>query len=314
MRHVFAVEPAPGPRRFLLDNHKELEVLFSDVNSRTFEIHAPGCDILTAGFHCQPFAGQGQHLGLADSRCTSIWSIASYTRSRLPAIFVLENTSGLLKQHPKDFLTILQEFEGITDAAGLPAYDIKFRLLNSKDVGGVPQNRERVYIVGRKKTSIIAGLTWPSAMARKELREVLDNDGLMPSLMACLPPKVQTSTDGGVHFRNVLSAIVDFQSKLGRRISVKDLQDVVVNDGGSKSHYNVGYAPCLTASRGRLGFWLPAQGRRLRPSEMARLQGINRTIVANVPKSVLGHMYGNAFTLPVIREVLRAAMTSTGFL
>ena len=297
-----------------MDNHPRLETLFRDVNSSTFEYQAAGCNILSAGFHSQPFSAAGQHKGLADGRSESIWSIIRYLKRHMPTVLILENTSGLVTYHAQDFLKVLTAFTEIKSESGNVVYDVKYKLLNSKAVGGVPQNRSRVYIVGRKRDAIISKMCWPAEVRTKDLSAVLDQDGYADSLQACLPPRVASSADGGIYFKNVLAAIIAYQAKQKRKLSPRDLDGMVINDGGVKHHYNIGYSPCLTASGCKVGFWLPAQGRRMRVAEISRLQGIDRPLKINISNSLLGYMFGNAFTLPVVREVMRGALTSTGLI
>ena len=178
----------------------------------------------------------------------------------------------------------------------------------------MPQNRARVYVVGRRKAAVVSSMRWPVEKEPRALRDILDQDGCVKSLEDCLPPRLASSPDGGLFFRNVLGAIVHYQAKQGRKIGPSDLADMIINDGGVNFHYNIGYSPCLTATRCKVGFWIPAQGRRMRINEIARLQGIDRPLQVNVARTTLGHMYGNAFTLPVVREVLRGALETTALL
>lgn len=101
----------------------------------------PDHDLLCAGFPCQSFSIAGKRLGFEDTRGTMFFEIARIIRDKRPRYFLLENVKGLLSHDEgKTFQTIL----GVLSDLG---YEYQWQVLNSKDFG-VPQNRERVFIVG----------------------------------------------------------------------------------------------------------------------------------------------------------------------
>ncbi|GAJ09111.1 unnamed protein product, partial [marine sediment metagenome] len=101
----------------------------------------PDHDLLCAGFPCQSFSIAGKRAGFEDTRGTLFFEIARILRDKRPRHLLLENVKGLLShQEGKTFQTIL----GILSDLG---YRIEWQVLNSKHFG-VPQNRERVFIVG----------------------------------------------------------------------------------------------------------------------------------------------------------------------
>lgn len=101
----------------------------------------PDFDLLVGGFPCQAFSVAGKRLGFADTRGTLFYDIARILKDKRPRHLVLENVKGLLSHDSgKTFQTIL----GILSDLG---YWLEWQVLNSKNFG-VPQNRERVFIVG----------------------------------------------------------------------------------------------------------------------------------------------------------------------
>ena len=101
----------------------------------------PDFDLLVAGFPCQAFSYAGFGRGLDDSRGTLFFDIARILAEKRPRYLVLENVKGLLSnEQGKTFQTIL----GILTNLG---YRVEWQVLNSANYG-VPQTRERVYIVG----------------------------------------------------------------------------------------------------------------------------------------------------------------------
>jgi len=106
---------------------------------RTDEI--PDHDLLCAGFPCQAFSVAGKRRGFDDTRGTLFFDIARILKDKRPRYFLLENVKGLLSHDSgKTFQTIL----GVLSDLG---YEYQWQVLNSKDFG-VPQNRERVFIIG----------------------------------------------------------------------------------------------------------------------------------------------------------------------
>lgn len=101
----------------------------------------PNFDLLVGGFPCQAFSIAGKRKGFEDTRGTLFFDIARILRSKKPRLFVLENVKGLLSHDSGNtFKTIIATLAKL-------GYDIQWQVLNSKNFG-VPQNRERVFIVG----------------------------------------------------------------------------------------------------------------------------------------------------------------------
>src|SRR5258706_9666177 len=101
----------------------------------------PNHDILCGGFPCQAFSVAGKRRGFEDTRGTLFYHIARIARDKRPSYLFLENVKGLLSHdNNRTFQTILRTFDEL-------GYDLQWQVLNSKDFG-VPQNRERVFIIG----------------------------------------------------------------------------------------------------------------------------------------------------------------------
>lgn len=114
------------------------------------EVHEneiPDHDLLLAGFPCQSFSILAQNpprLGYKDERGKLFFEIVRILKHKKPKYFICENVKGILSaNNGKTFQLILEELK----ATG---YNIKYKLLNSKDFG-VPQKRERIFIVGIRK-------------------------------------------------------------------------------------------------------------------------------------------------------------------
>lgn len=101
----------------------------------------PDHDLLVAGFPCQAFSIAGKRKGFEDTRGTLFFEIARFARAKRPKYLLLENVRGLLSHdNGRTFGKILATLDEL-------GYDAEWQVLNSRYFG-VPQNRERVFIVG----------------------------------------------------------------------------------------------------------------------------------------------------------------------
>lgn len=103
----------------------------------------PDCDILTAGFPCQPFSNAGSRKGVNDSRGTLYLECLRIIERKRPKVVVFENVKGLLSskhQNGKKLIDVIK-----TDLEKL-GYNVNYKVLNASDYG-VPQNRHRLILV-----------------------------------------------------------------------------------------------------------------------------------------------------------------------
>ena len=101
----------------------------------------PDFDLLVGGFPCQAFSIAGKRRGFEDTRGTMFFEIARVLKAKRPEYFVLENVKGLLSHDKgKTFLTIISTLQEL-------GYNVEWGVVNSRYFG-VPQNRERVFIIG----------------------------------------------------------------------------------------------------------------------------------------------------------------------
>jgi DNA (cytosine-5)-methyltransferase 1 len=101
----------------------------------------PSHELLCAGFPCQSFSIAGKRRGFEDTRGTMFFEIARILHVHQPRLLLLENVKGLLSHdNGKTFAIIISSLDEL-------GYDCQWQVLNSKNFG-VPQNRERVFIIG----------------------------------------------------------------------------------------------------------------------------------------------------------------------
>lgn len=159
-------------------------------------------DIICGGFPCQAFSIAGKRAGFEDTRGTLFFEIARFASILRPKYLFLENVTGLLNHNDGDtFETIL----GTLDELG---YDAEWQVFNSKNFG-VPQNRERVFIIGhlrgaggraifpfggesettdcqQSKINVVGTTLGTGAQGTNSRHFVYDTDGLMSCLDATM--------------------------------------------------------------------------------------------------------------------------------
>lgn len=125
----------------------ENEVELNDITTITdeqFRSFRGQCDIITGGFPCQSFSMAGNRRGFDDTRGTIFFHIARAIKEIQPSYVLLENVKGLLSHDKgRTFGTIIQALDEL-------GYIVEWGVFNSK-YWGVPQNRERVYILVTRK-------------------------------------------------------------------------------------------------------------------------------------------------------------------
>lgn len=124
----------------------------------------PDFDLLVGGFPCQTFSIAGKRAGFEDTRGTMFFELARILRAKQPRLFVFENVKGLLSHdNGNTFKTIIQTLDEL-------GYDCQWQVLNSKS-HGVPQNRERVFIIGH-----LRGTSRPQVFPFRDKAEVLNGE------------------------------------------------------------------------------------------------------------------------------------------
>ena len=185
-RCVGYCEIDPYPRRAyeaLYDTREE--IFFPD--ARTIDpASLPDLDLICGGFPCQSFSIAGRRGGFSDTRGTLFFEIARLAAGKRPHYLLLENVPGLLSHDTgRTFQTILNTLDEL-------GYDVAWQVLNSKDFG-VPQSRNRVYIVGYLRDGCAGEVlafnqASPSALSEigkhPEGSRVYDSNGLSCTLAA----------------------------------------------------------------------------------------------------------------------------------
>ena len=138
----------------------------------------PECDIVLAGFPCQPFSNAGNRKGVHDSRGMLYKECLRIIEAKRPKVFLFENVKGLLSSKYVDGRFLVDVIAGDLGEMG---YQVTYELLNASDYG-VPQNRQRLIMVGVLKNLGVT-FTFPEKEARENLtlRNVLTIPAEVPN-------------------------------------------------------------------------------------------------------------------------------------
>jgi DNA (cytosine-5)-methyltransferase 1 len=156
-KSMFACDFDKYAKQSYLANYSP-EIFYDDVTKRNHK-EAPYVDLYVAGFPCQAFSIAGNRDGFEDSRGTLFFDLLQYLKAKRPKYFILENVRGLTNHdNGQTFKVIIDALAktvnkevrgGLFAEQQVPnlGYHIYYKILNTRDFG-IPQNRERIFIVG----------------------------------------------------------------------------------------------------------------------------------------------------------------------
>jgi len=239
----------------------------------------PDHDVLFAGFPCQPFSICGDGKGFEDTRGTLFFDIARILEAKKPAAFVLENVKQLRGHNGGKTLA------HIMDALRELDYYADCRVLNALDFG-VPQKRERIFIVGFRKPVKFA---WPmGGVPMRPLSAILESD----------VPDFYIASE---KIRN--SRIVKRSGKQQHNVPTIWHE----NKGGNISAYPYS---CALRAGASYNYLLVDGERRLTEREMLRLQGFPDTYKITCGYQATRKQAGNSVAVPCVAAVVREVFTA----
>lgn len=251
----------------------------------------PDFDILLAGFPCQPFSMAGAKKGFNDPRGNLFFQIERILKAKHPQAFFLENVKYLTSHHRGETFAVIKQI--LQDELG---YTISCKVLNSRDFG-LPQNRERIYIVGFKQ-NIDFEFPIPSiAPARvKDIleKEVDDKYFISQRYYECLARhKAYHRAKGNGWGFEILDPKGTANSLVvGRMGTERNL----IQEMPRKHFYREGMDK---STKNTLGL------RKLTIRECARLQGFPDAFAFPVSDTQAYKQLGNTVSVPVVEEIAR---------
>lgn len=271
--------------------HNFGEVPFGDITKLNLDI-VPKHDVLTAGFPCQPFSISGKMKGFEDTRGTLIYNVFQIIEKHNPKVVLLENVKHLIN-HDKGntFKTILKDLKEL-------GYKTSWKVLNASDFG-VPQNRERVIIIGHKEIEF--DFSKLKTKPKPILKDFLDKNGpfefLDEEYTILTDYKVQESGLIFIGHRNKSIRIA------GVRPGTEHLSRV--HKQPNRIYSSEGIHPTLPSqeSSGRFYIYDEGEVRKLTINECYRIMGFPDKFVKT---NNLGEAYrqiGNSVCVPMVKEI-----------
>lgn len=288
---VFSSEWDKEAQKTYLKNFGELP--FGDITKQEVKDYVPNnFDVLCAGFPCQAFSIAGKRGGFEDTRGTLFFDVAEIIKKRKPAAIFLENVKGL-RNHDggKTLSTILNVLRN-----DLKYYVPEPQIINAKDFG-VPQNRERIFIVGFRGDLGINDFQYPKPSGVKvSLKQIKEKK--------VVPTKYYISTQ-------YLSTLINHKNRHESKgngfgyeiIDDKGIANAIVVGGMGKERNLVrdnrltDFTP-QTKIKGEVN----REGiRKMTPREWARLQGFPDTFIIPVADASAYKQFGNSVAVPAIQ-------------
>lgn len=239
----------------------------------------PDHDILVGGFPCVAFSQAGLKRGFDDTRGTLFFDIARIIKEKRPKTFLLENVKNLLgHDHGRTFETIRKTLEDMD-------YEVYHHIFPAKDFG-VPQNRERIYIVGFDKKQVANY-----------------QDFIYPT-----PPKSPTLV-GDILEKNVDDKYT-LSDKLWQGHQRRKIDNTAAGKGFGYGLFNENspYTNTISARYYKDGSeilieQLGKNPRKITPREASRLQGFPNEFIIPVSDTQAYKQFGNSVAVPVIHAI-----------
>ncbi|MBL0721291.1 MAG: DNA cytosine methyltransferase [Sulfurovum sp.] len=242
----------------------------------------PDFDILCVGFPCQPFSIAGKRKGFTETRGTLFFDIERIIQAKQPKAFILENVKGLVSHDKGNTLKVI--IDTLRDKLD---YNVSYQVLNSNDYA-IPQNRERIYIIGFKDKSI--NFEFPQKLDTKsDLNDILDSD-------------LSGSQISDIAKYNVINNLKNHK----KYNEIKDnllLLAYEIRKSRCTFRYD-SLSPTLTAKMGTGGNNVPVlvnQMRKLTTRECLRIQGFPDSYKIEPNKAQSYKQIGNSVSVPVLR-------------
>ncbi|AWX14563.1 hypothetical protein CEP49_08540 [Mergibacter septicus] len=271
-------------RLFFNDNRNYGDLTKVDIET------LPEFDFMIAGFPCQTFSIVGKRKGFEDKRGQIIYSLMQILKKRKIKYFLLENVKGLVNHDKGNTLrTIINELECC-------GYNVFWKVLNSAEYG-VPQMRERVYIVGFRSDLKITKYSFPNSIKQDyNFEDYLDKEN-----------ELNLEHDNKTFLKYLANKYNENRYSIEEILSLKNQ---VIDWRQSDLRIYDEIFPTLRTGRHGILYVKNGELKKLNGYESLLLQGFPREIAIKVKEEKLNNnmilsQAGNAMTATVIREIAK---------
>lgn len=280
------------------------EVPFGDITKQRIKNYIPEeFDLLCAGFPCQAFSIAGKRGGFDDTRGTLFFDVAEIIKKNKPKAIFLENVKGL-RSHDKGktLETILNVLRN-----DLGYFVPEPQIINAKNFG-VPQNRERIYIVGFRQDLNISSFEYPKPLENNPTFEEVKEETVPPTKYYLSTQYVQTLVNHKARHENKGNG---FGYAI---IPDNGIANAIVVGGMGRErnlvldHRIIDYTPTthIKGTVNREGI------RKMTPREWARLQGFPDNYIIPVADASAYKQFGNSVAVPAIQATANKILELIG--
>lgn len=277
---------------------------FGDITKEEIKSYIPDdFDLLCAGFPCQAFSIAGKRGGFEDTRGTLFFDVAEIIKRKKPKAIFLENVKGLRNHNGgKTLATILNVLRN-----DLGYFVAEPQIINAKDFG-VPQNRERIYIVGFRNDLGIDNFDYPKPMNKKVMFSQVKEKNVPPTKYFLSTQYLQTLVN---HKARHESKGNGFGYAI---IADNDISNAIVVGGMGRErnlvldHRITDFTPTthIKGTVNREGI------RKMTPREWARLQGFPDNYLIPVADASAYKQFGNSVAVPAIQATANEILKLIG--
>lgn len=253
----------------------------------------PKHNILCAGFPCQAFSVSGKRKGFSDSRGTLFFDVARIAKQLQPEVLFLENVKNLAGHDNGRTIGVIKD---TLDEIG---YDYFIKILKSSDYG-VPQARERIYIIAFRKDLEIKNFEFPDPTDEiKTIEAILEPENAVSGIYIDRPDiKINKPDAEPIDPRRPLQIGQINNGGQGERIySIKAAGITLSAYGGGAASKTGAYLV-----NGRI--------RKLTPRECARVQGFPEDYEVPTNRNVAYKQFGDSVSVPVLQKIFAKIKTA----
>lgn len=276
--HEFSSEINQYALKLIQENYSP-KIIFDDITKRDTK-ELPDIDIYVSGFPCQPFSRANKFKTPVDPRLNLFKNCLDVIFHCKPKVFILENVKTLVTlNNGSYFKEIIEQLEN------KEMYVVHWKVLNTKDYG-IPQNRERLYIVGVRRNLMVNDFEFPMKEKMKGLSSFIEEEN------------------------NVKIEIKEKNKELFQNIPT---DSIFIDVGFRKSKFvnSNKWAPCITAQP---NMWCVPKQRKATVKEYLNLQGFPPLKQADVSDHQMKIRIGNSMTVDVIYKLFEQCFLSLGII
>ena len=253
----------------------------TEVNEKQIPQH----DIICAGFPCQAFSISGKQKGFEDSRGTLFFDVARITKRHRPKVLFLENVKNLTSHDKGNTLRV------IIETLNELGYDVNYKVLNALDYG-IPQKRERIYIVAFRKDLKIKNFKFPKPVKlNRHVEDFLVSDDVVATKQLKYEPIYKSVKDDSYSTKVLRLGMVNKGGQGERIYSIKGAAITISAQGGG-----------VFAKTG--GYLINGKPRKLEPRECARLMGYPDSYKMAEKSNQAYKQFGNSVVVDVLQYVV----------